>query len=105
DVYSLGLMLYELLTLRPAFDASIPCDLEAVILKATARAPEERYASAAALAEDLRQVLAAKPVRARRAGGPHRARRWCPRLHVVGLSALLVLLLSSTGVSLHEGHR
>src|SRR5204862_7537366 len=77
DVYGLGVTLYELLTLQPAFpgraktelleqilhhspkaprkhDCRIPRDLETIVLKAMARAPAERYPSAAAMAEDLK---------------------------------------------------
>jgi len=78
DIYSFGLTLYELLTLRPAFDVSdrhalvqkimkegpvrprvvcpkIPKDLETIVLKAIDRQPECRYQSAEALATDLRR--------------------------------------------------
>ena len=89
DVYSLGLTLYELLALRPAFEASdrhalmqrvlheeperlrklapgVPRDLETIVAKATARDPAGRYATAAALAEDLRRFVEDRPIRARR---------------------------------------
>ncbi|MFO0846311.1 MAG: protein kinase [Gemmataceae bacterium] len=89
DVYSLGLTLYELLTHRPAvggkdrqeiisqiaFEESIgprkvvpevPVDLETVVLKAMAKAPQDRYATAGELAADLRRFLDDRPVQARR---------------------------------------
>src|SRR5262249_25954013 len=89
DVYSLGLTLYELVALRPAYEASdrhrlmervlheeperlkrlapgVPRDLETIIAKASAREPAGRYASATALAEDLRRFVEDRPIRARR---------------------------------------
>src|SRR5206468_2828623 len=89
DLYALGLTLYELLTLRPAFDSPdrlklieqikaeeprgprvldprIPRDLETIVLKAIAKDPQGRYSSADALSEDLRRFLADEPIRARR---------------------------------------
>ncbi len=120
DVYSLGLTLYEILTLRPAFaetdrnllikqltqtepprprqlDRTIPHDLETIVLKAIEKEPDHRYQSAEELAEDLRRFLADLPIRARRIGVRERAWRWCRRNPLLALStaaavALLVVL-------------
>src|SRR5205823_845309 len=102
DVYGLGLTLYEMLTLRPAFAASdrarlvervqqeepprprkldpnIPHDLETIVLKAIAKEPARRYPTAATMAEDLRRFLADRPVEARRVATWERVWRWVRR--------------------------
>jgi eukaryotic-like serine/threonine-protein kinase len=117
DVYSLGATLYELLTLRPAFDGqdrqellrqiafeepvppgrvnrSVPRDLETVVLRATAKAPEERYTTAQDLADDLRRFLERRPVLARRPSLLDRARKWSVR-HRSLAAALVALLLTA----------
>ena len=102
DVYSLGLTLYELLTLEAPFNETnpakllrlvsdtepphprrrnpaIPRDLETIVLKAISREPAHRYATARALSDDLHRFLDDRPIRARRVAPLERAVRWCRR--------------------------
>jgi serine/threonine protein kinase len=117
DVYGLGLTLFELLTLRPAFDGStreelfrqvrtevpprprsikpdVPRDLETIVLKAIERDPAARYQSAGDLAEDLRRFQQDRPILVRRCGPAERTWRWARRNPALaGLSALAAMLL------------
>jgi WD40 repeat protein/serine/threonine protein kinase/tetratricopeptide (TPR) repeat protein len=121
DVYSLGLTLYELVALRPAYEASdrhrlmervlheeperlkklapsVPRDLETIIVKAMARDPDVRYATAATLAEDLRRFVEDRPIQARRVSAAERLVRWCRRNPVIagsmGLAALALVAVA-----------
>lgn len=125
DIYGLGLTLYELLTLRPAFreadrhklvkkllheepapprklNPSVPRDLETVVLKAIARDPAHRYQTPAEMAEDLKRFVEDRPVRARRISDAEKFWRWCRRNPgIAGLgSTLAIVLVAATVVSL-----
>jgi serine/threonine protein kinase len=121
DVYGLGATLYELLTLEPPYasdsparlikqvaDAdppaprqispAIPRDLETIVLKAMARRPEDRYATARDLAEDLEAFLEDRPIKARRTSPLARGWRWCrrnPAVASLALSTLVALSLAA----------
>ncbi len=120
DIYSLGATLYELLTLAPAFSApgrhallrqiaeeeplaprqrnqAVPVDLETIVLKAMAKEPQRRYATAKELADDLKRFLEHRPILARRPTLVERAAKWSRRHRALVGSAAAVLLLAAVG--------
>ena len=116
DIYALGVTLYEMLALRPAFDDSnqpqlirhilnapptplrkhdprISLDLSTVVHKAMARDPSDRFASAAELAAELRRVVSNRPINSRRPPLLEQYWRWCKRNPLVAsLNALAAIL-------------
>jgi WD40 repeat protein/serine/threonine protein kinase len=121
DVYALGLTLYELLALRPAFDEldrhklikqvtsaeplrlerlnrAVPRDLATVVEKAIDRDPAGRYQTAGELAADLQRFLDDEPIRARRVSALERLARWASR-HPGLAAALSVIALLLVGVA------
>ena len=130
DIYSLGAVLYKLLTDKsprhsvadsPAAMASaissgritppskwapnLKGDLEAVLLKAMRKEPQERYGSVDALAEDLRACLESRPVRARSSDLWYRTRKLLRRNWVTATATALVLASLSTGLFIANRER
>lgn len=120
DIYSLGVTLFELLTLEPAItgqtreqmqhqlqnvdlrsarsiDAAIPDELDTILTVACAKDPADRYATAGALAEDLRRFLDDVPILAKRPPITARVARWVRRHRAVSWSASITVLVLLAG--------
>jgi WD40 repeat protein/serine/threonine protein kinase len=126
DVYSLGAILYHLLSGRPPFvadslegtvhqvlnneplapcllTASVPRDLEIICLKCLQKNPQRRYVSAQELADDLERFLRNEPIRARAIGPAERSIRGCRRHPAIALATLFlaVAAIGSTMIAIH----
>ena len=130
DVYSLGAVLYQLLTGRPPFQGetlheilrqvqsaepvpphklnpSVPLDLQTICLKCLQKEPARRYATARELADDLDFFLAGKPIRARPVSFVESVWLWCkrrPALAALTVALTLALVGGLTGI-FYEWHR
>jgi serine/threonine-protein kinase len=108
DIYSLGVLLFELLTgERPgAGHARLTGDLEFITLKALRHAPADRYATADALSADIECFLEGEPIAARRGNGWYRCRKFISRHKpsAIGAFAALLAIIAIAAIASYEAH-
>ncbi len=127
DQYSLGAVLYEMLTGRAPFMAGlplhtiamvvkndpvaprdlspdVPIDLETICLKTLQKDPSQRYSDCTALADDVQRFLEGRPIEARPVGKPEQLWRWCQRNLTIAipLAAAALMLLTTAVVSTYS---
>ena len=123
DIYSLGAILYEMLTGRPPFRAEtpletvlqvlheepvppsrlrpkVPADLETICLKCLEKNPQRRYGTVLELADDLDRFLRLEPVRARPVSSSERLWRWCRRKRALAVAIGLASVAIATTIGL-----
>ena len=128
DIYSLGVTMYEWLTLKPpypgdtreqvigkiltsepltptAHNAKIPIDLETICLKAIERDREQRYQSAVEFRDDLRRFVANQPIKAKRAGPAARIGKFVRRHQLASLASAAAVVAVTLGLTLISTQR
>jgi len=114
DVYSLGAVLYKLLTGQSPHESEarssrlnpdIPTDVDYILRKALRQEPEERYASVEAFAGDVRAFIEWRPVQARSGDAWYRTRKFLRRYRVPVAAAVLVIASLSAGLFIANRER